>query len=74
MAGDFKAKKVRKGMWGDGAWHLYNFRRDPGESQPLEAQHPERLQQLVSIYGVYAKERGVVPVAEDWNPWTVVGQ
>jgi len=74
MAGDFKAKKVRKGMWGDGAWHLYNVRRDPGETHPLEAQQPARLQKLVSIYEAYAKKRGVVPVAEDWNPWTVVGQ
>lgn len=69
VSGDFKAMKVRKGMWGDGKWHLYNIKQDPGETTPLEAQMPEKLDELVAIYDRYVDERNVVPVSEDWNPW-----
>jgi len=24
---------------------------------------------MVDIYERYAKEKGIVPVADDWNPW-----
>ena len=33
------------------------------------AQQPARLQQLVALYENYAKEKGIVPVAENWSPW-----
>ena len=69
MAGDYKAIKVRTGMYGDGKWHLYNINKDPGETRPLEADQPERLRNMIDIYSRYAKEKGIVPVADDWNPW-----
>jgi len=69
VAGDYKAIRVRPGMWGDGKWHLYDIKKDPGETRPLEAEQPERLRKMVDIYERYAKEKGIVPVAEDWNPW-----
>jgi arylsulfatase len=72
MVGDYKAIRVRPGMWGDGKWHLYNIKRDPGETRPLEAEQPERLQKMIDIFERYAKEKGIVPVADDWNPWEVV--
>jgi len=69
VAGDYKAIRVRPGMWGDGEWHLYNIKKDPGETRPLEAAQPDRLRKMVDIYEGYAKEKGIVPVADDWNPW-----
>jgi hypothetical protein len=30
---------------------------------------PERLQKMIGIHEDYAKEKGLVPVADDWNPW-----
>ena len=33
IAGDYKAIRVRTGMYGDGKWHLYNIRNDPGETR-----------------------------------------
>ena len=56
-------------MYGDGKWHLYDIKRDPGETLPLEQEMPKRLQQLVTIYEQYAEEKGIVPVADNWNPW-----
>ena len=69
VAGDFKAIRVRPGMYGDGKWHLYDIRRDPGETQPLEEAQPQRLKALVAIYEKFAKDKGLVPVADNWSPW-----
>ena len=69
VAGDYKAIRVRPGMWGDGEWHLYNIKKDPGETSPLEAEQPDRFRKMLDIYEAYAKEKGIVPVADDWNPW-----
>ena len=68
-AGDYKAMRVRPGMYGDGQWHLYNITNDPGETTPLDAAEPDRLKQMIATYDRYAKEKGIVPVADDWNPW-----
>ena len=69
IAGDFKAIKVRTGMYGDGKWHLYNIRKDPAESTPLENEMPKRLEKMIAIYDSYAKEKGVIEVEASWNPW-----
>jgi hypothetical protein len=45
---------------GDGKWQLYNIVDDPGENHNLAAQHPDILQKLISAYGAYAKDVGVV--------------
>jgi len=69
VAGDYKAIRVRPGMYGDGRWHLYDIRNDPGETMPLEAAQPERLARMVAIYEGFAAEKGIVAVEDDWNPW-----
>jgi hypothetical protein len=56
-------------MYGDGVWHLYDIRNDPGETTPLEAEQPERLAEMVALYQAYAEEKGIVPVRDDWSPW-----
>jgi hypothetical protein len=40
-----------------------------GEKRPLDADQPERLQKMIAIYERYAEEKGIVPVADDWNPF-----
>lgn len=72
--GDFKVMRQRTGMWGDGQWHLFNIVKDPGETQRLDPKEPERLKQMVQRYDLYAKDKGIVPVADDWNPWSAFGQ
>lgn len=69
VAGDYKAMRVRTGMYGDGQWHLYDIRNDPAETTPLDGAQPERLERMIAIYDRYAKEKGIVPVAENWSPW-----
>ena len=69
VRGDFKASRVRTGMYGDGAWHLYDIRNDPGETTPLNADRPELLVEMVALYEGWAKEKGIVEVRDDWSPW-----
>jgi len=68
-----KAVKIRTGMWGDGEWHLYDTRNDPGETTPLESEQPDVLAEFVEIYGKYAEEHSILPVREDWNPMKELG-
>jgi hypothetical protein len=56
VAGDYKAVRMRPGMFGDGKWHLYDIVKDPGETTPLESQQPERFKKMLDIYKGYAKE------------------
>jgi arylsulfatase len=72
VAGDYKAIRMRPGMYGDGKWHLYDIKKDPGETRPLETDQPERLQKMITNYERYAKEKGIVPVADDWSPWSTL--
>jgi arylsulfatase A-like enzyme len=69
QAGDYKAIRMRTGMYGDGEWHLYDIKKDPGETNPLEDEQPERLQEDDRIFEATPKEKGLVPVADDWSPW-----
>jgi len=69
VAGDYKAMRMRTGMYGDGEWHLYDIKNDPGETRPLEAEQSERLADMIAIFERYAEEKGIVPVADDWSPW-----
>ncbi len=69
VQGNFKALRVRKGMWGDGEWHLYDILNDPGETTPIEDQHPDKLAEFVEVYDSYITEKGLVEVSENWNPW-----
>jgi len=71
--GDYKVMRQRTGMWGDGQWHLFNIVSDPGETRLLDTQQPQRLARMVAQYESYARDKGIVPVADDWNPWSAFG-
>lgn len=64
---------IRKGDWkivnmsapyGTDQWELYNTKTDIRESQNLSKEHPEILQDLVSEWGKYSTENGVI--LPDW--------
>ena len=59
MGGVWKAMRHEPPM-GDGKWQLYNIVDDPGENHNLTDQHPDILQKLISAYGAYSKDVGVV--------------
>ncbi len=52
---------------GDGAWHLYDLRTDPGETRDLQAQMPDAFKTLQSDYAAYASTHGVLPMPEGYS-------
>jgi arylsulfatase/uncharacterized sulfatase len=53
---------------GDGRWHLYDLRKDPGETQDLQAQQPQAFAALQADYERWAQAQGVLPLPADYNP------
>ncbi len=49
---------------GDNQWRLYNLARDPGETTDLAASEPAKLKELLADWDVYAKQKGVIPLAQ----------
>lgn len=74
MQGDYKAMKVRKGMFGDGEWHLYNVVADPSEMNPLEGDMPEKFESMQALYTAYAKTNSIVEVDQAWNPFKAASE
>ncbi len=74
MQGDFKVMKVRKGMFGDGKWHLYNVVADPSEMNPLETEMPEKFEAMKTQYLAYAEENNIMEVDEAWNPFKAASE
>ena len=74
MQGDYKAMIVRKGMFGDGEWHLFNVVNDPSEMIPLEDEMSEKFELMKGLYTSYAKKNNIVTVDEDWNPFKAASE
>ena len=64
--GDYKLLRNLPPM-GDGEWHLYNMRQDPGEVNDLRDSMPERYQTMLADYEAYAAENGVQTMPEGYE-------
>ncbi|MES2362034.1 MAG: arylsulfatase [Pseudomonadota bacterium] len=53
---------------GDGQWHLYDIRKDPGETRDLQNQVPDVFRAMQADYAAYAKANGVLPMPEGYDP------
>ena len=69
MQGNYKAMKVREGMFGDGKWHLYDVVKDPSENKPLENEQPERFKKMKALYESYVQRNNIIEVDKGWNPF-----
>ncbi len=65
--GDYKIV-LNRGPVGDNRWHLFNIVTDPGETNDLSADMPQRLQSMLAAYDRYVETNGVLPVLADYNP------
>ncbi len=45
--------------FGSGEWELYNIKTDPGELSNLADQHPDKLNELISLYDQYVQKHEV---------------
>lgn len=57
--GDWKILRLPE-PFGNGAWQLYHLAEDPGETNDLADQYPERVQELAAGWGEYAEDNEVV--------------
>ncbi len=57
--GDWKAVQTLMPL-GSGQWQLFNLRNDPGETQDLASQHPERLAAMREAHAQYEQDNGVI--------------
>lgn len=64
--GDWKLTRNHP-PYGDGAWHLYELARDPGETKDLTRERPEIAAELQRDYDAYAREMGVLPMPEGYD-------
>lgn len=64
--GDFKIVRNLPPL-GDGQWRLYNIVGDPGETQDLKVQLPERFQVMLNAYGEFEQENGVQPIPPGYH-------
>jgi arylsulfatase A-like enzyme len=53
---------------GDGLWHLYDIRNDPGETKDLQSQMPDVFIAMQADYAAYAKANGVLAMPADYDP------
>jgi len=65
--GDYKLVKNLPPV-GDGRWHLYDIQLDPGETRDLQSSLPEVFSSMQTAYAQYAKDNGVLPMPEGYEP------
>ena len=65
--GDLKLVRNLPPM-GDGQWHLYDLRTDPGETRDLRSAQPQAFEALRADYEAYARSHGVLPMPEGYDP------
>lgn len=64
--GDYKLVRNLTPL-GDGEWHLYNIRKDPGEVNDLREAMPQRYQTMLADYQVYETDNNVQPMPEGYH-------
>jgi arylsulfatase len=65
----FGRRAIQQGPWkglfivkphGPEKWQLFNLLQDPGETNDLAAEMPEKLKEMVILYGDYCRINGVI--------------
>lgn len=69
--GDYKITRISL-PWGDAKWRLYRLSTDPGESQDLSQQEPERFATMLADYEQYVRRVGVLALPDDFDPFKQV--
>jgi arylsulfatase A-like enzyme len=65
--GDLKLVKDSPPL-GDGLWHLYDLRTDPGETQDLQVRLPEVFKAMQVDYEAYARSHRVLSMPPGYSP------
>ncbi len=65
LKGDYKIM-ISRGEGHYNEWQLFNIRKDPGETTPLQSIETAKFQELLSDYEHYVKQNGVIEVPADY--------
>lgn len=67
LKGDWKLVRLRANARGDdmdGAWELYDIRRDRSELHDLAESHPEKTSELIALWHEHSRRTLVLPMPE----------
>jgi arylsulfatase A-like enzyme len=53
---------------GDNEWHLFDIRKDPGETRDLQSEQPQVFKAMLEDYKAYASAHGVLPMPSGYTP------
>ena len=53
---------------GDGVWHLYDLRKDPGETQDLSTQLPQEFATLQADFAAWSQANQVLDMPSGYSP------
>ena len=62
--GRWKIVRMPKPL-GTGEWELFDLSKDPAEIHDLSAEQPDKLQEMVALWGQYEEENGVLDIVPD---------
>lgn len=71
--GDFKIVKNNIPL-GDNKWYMYNLKTDPGETNDISKDYPEKFQAMLTAYDAFAKSVGVLEMEEGYAAEYVVAK
>ncbi len=63
--GDWKLLWLHKPM-GIGEWELFNLSEDPGETQDLASDHPQKVSELIALWDEYVETNHVILPNRHW--------
>jgi arylsulfatase A-like enzyme len=66
IAGDWKILLMPPPV-GKGDWELFNLREDPGETNDLSEQHPEKLKEMAALWEQYRIDNNVLDISYDMS-------
>jgi arylsulfatase len=48
-----------------GEWELYDLKKDPGETQDLSSDYPEKVEEMVALWEQYSEDNSVLDISYD---------
>ena len=62
--GDWKILQMPH-PFASGDWELYNLKQDPGETNDLSSEYPQKLEDMITLWEQYKKDNTVLDIALD---------
>jgi arylsulfatase len=64
FVGDWKILRMPR-PFASGEWELYDLKKDPGETNDLSREHPEKVQEMIALWERYRKDNTVLDISYD---------